>query len=130
MKNNEARIKKIKSFTDLVVWQEAHKLVVDIYKITLDFPKTEIFGLTSQIRRASLSVSSNIAEGFSRSTYKEKVQFYHISQGSLTEVQNQLLLARDVGYLENKDFSRIAEDTISVHKLLTGIIKKSQEKMT
>jgi len=82
--NNESRImeKKIKSFTDLNAWREAHKLALIVYKITKDFPKEEMFGLTSQMRRAVVSITSNIAEGFSRQSYSEKVQFYSIAQGS------------------------------------------------
>ena len=87
MKNNP----KIKSFTDLQVWQEGHKLVLLIYKVTKKFPKEELFGLTNQIKRAGVSITSNIAEGFSRQSYKEKLQFYYMSLGSLTEIQNQLL---------------------------------------
>ena len=82
---------KIKSFTDLNAWKEGHKLVLMIYGITKQFPKEEIFGLTSQIRRCVVSITLNIAEGFSRQSYKEKVRFYSISLGSITELQNQLL---------------------------------------
>ena len=74
---------KIKSFTDLKTWQEGHQIVILVYKITKEFPKEEIFGLVSQMRRAVVSITSNIAEGFGRQTYKEKVQFYYIAQGSL-----------------------------------------------
>lgn len=82
--NQESR--KIKSFTDLTVWKEAHELVLLIYSLTKDFPKEELFGLVTQIRRAVVSITSNIAEGFSRNSYKEKAQFYAMALGSLTEV--------------------------------------------
>mgnify|MGYP001602558683 FL=1 len=117
---------KIKSFTDLNAWKEGHKLVLMIYEITKQFPKQEIFGLTTQIRRAAVSFTSNIAEGFSRNSYKEKLQFYSMALGSLTEVQNQLLIARDIGYLINNQFSKIAEQTITVNKITNGLIKKSK----
>ena len=120
---NEA---KIKSFTDLNAWKEAHSLVLEVYEITKTFPKEEQFGLTNQIRRAVVSVTSNIAEGFSRSSYKEKSQFYSIALGSLTEVQNQLLIAKDLSYITKDKFSNLAEDTITVNKLLNGLIKKSK----
>src|SRR3990167_241538 len=81
---------KIQVFTDLNVWREAHKLVLEIYKLTQKFPEGEKFGLTIQLRRAAISITSNIAEGFSRKTDKEKIQFYRMSLGSLMEVQNQL----------------------------------------
>lgn len=114
---------KIKSFTDLNAWKKAHKLVLMIYKITKEFPKEEIFGLVSQMRRAVVSITSNIAEGFSRQSKKEKIQFYSIAKGSLTEIQNQLLIAKDIGYISKKDFQFIAEQSIEVNKLLNGLIR-------
>ena len=119
-------LSKIKSFTDLNTWKEAHILVLFIYKITKHFPHDEQFGLTNQIRRAVVSITSNIAEGFSRSSYKEKSQFYSIALGSLTEVQNQLLIARDLEYITQEEFNEIADKTITVNKLLNGLIKKSK----
>jgi four helix bundle protein len=86
---------KIKSFTDLNAWKQGHALVLLIYGMTKQFPKEEMFGLTNQIRRAVVSITSNISEGFSRNSSKEKAQFYFTALGSLTEVQNQLLIARD-----------------------------------
>lgn len=117
---------KIKSFTDLIVWQEGHRLVLQVYKVTKNFPKEEQFGLTNQLRRAVVSITSNIAEGFSRNSYKEKVQFYTMALGSVTEVQNQLLIARDIEYFVNKEFQAMAIQTVTVNKLLNGIIKKSK----
>jgi four helix bundle protein len=117
----------IKSFTDLNAWKYGHKLVLNIYKITGVFPKEEVYGLTSQIRRAAVSITSNIAEGFSRQSFKEKVQFYYIAQGSLTELQNQLVISRDLNFISDIEFQKIARDTIVVHKLLSGLIKKSKQ---
>lgn len=117
---------KIRSFTDLRVWQEAHKLALMVYEITRSFPKEEMFGLTSQMRRAVVSISSNIAEGFSRQYYSEKTQFYTTAQGSNTELQNQLLLARDINYLAKKEFSPAAVQSMYVQKILNGLIKKSK----
>lgn len=114
---------KIKSFTDLLAWKEAHKLVILIYKTTDKFPVKETYSLIDQMRRCCVSISSNIAEGFSRQTQKEKLQFYFTAKGSLTELQNQLLVARDVGYLEKEIFNEIAEQTVVVSRLLTGLIK-------
>lgn len=119
--------KQIESFTDLVVWQEAHKLVVSLYKDTELFPKSEIFGLTNQMRRCVISITSNIAEGFGRQSYKEKVQFYSIAKGSNLELQNQLLAARDIGYLKIEVFQKLAEQSVVVGRLLTGLIRKSKE---
>ncbi|MEK7508228.1 MAG: four helix bundle protein [Patescibacteria group bacterium] len=116
----------IRSFTDLDAWKEGHKLVLMIYKVTKDFPKEEMFGLVSQVRRCAVSITSNIAEGFSRWSYKEKAQFYSIALGSVTELQSQLLIARDVGYVSNEKFNEIAERTIKVHKIINGLIKSSK----
>src|SRR3989338_8034546 len=117
--------KKIESFTDLIAWREGHKLVLEIYKSTKAWPKEELFGLISQIRRAVVSITSNLAEGFSRSTLKDKANFYTMALGSLTETQNQLLIARDLGYLENKLFHPLAQRTVVISKLTNGLIKKS-----
>ncbi len=117
---------KIKTFTDLHTWQEAHKLVVLVYKITKRFPKDEIFGLISQMRRAVISVTSNIAEGFGRQGYKEKIQFYYLAQGSLTELKNQILAARDIGYLDTEDFTVLMSHADIALRLLQGLITKSK----
>ncbi|MDO9399071.1 MAG: four helix bundle protein [bacterium] len=121
---------KIKSFTDLNAWKEGHKLVIEIYQITKDFPKEELFGLTNQIKRAVVSITSNIAEGFSRQSFKEKAQFYSISRGSVTEIQNQLLIAKDIKYLTVDKFNKVAEQTVVVHKLINGLIKYSKNQNT
>ncbi len=117
---------KLKPFTDLDAWKEGHKLVIMVYQTSKGFPKDETFGLTSQMRRASVSITSNIAEGFSRQSYREKLQFYSIAQGSITELQNQLLVARDVGYLGTGQFDSLAKQAIKVHKITGGLIKKSK----
>ena len=117
---------KIRDFTDLTSWKEAHKLVLEIYRITKTFPKTEIFGLTSQMQRAVVSITSNIAEGFGRQSYKEKVNYYYMAQGSLTELKNQLFIAKDISYINKKDFDIIYEQTEIAHRLLQGLITKSK----
>ena len=99
---------KITSFTDLAVWREGHKLVLAVYKLTRNFPEFEKFGLANQIQRAVISITSNIAEGFARHSNRENIQFYYMSLGSLTEVQNQLLIARDLGFINKKLFSEVA----------------------
>jgi four helix bundle protein len=118
--------KPIRDFTDILAWQEGHKLVLDIYRLTKKFPKEEIFGLVSQMRRAAVSVTSNIAEGFGRQGYKEKIQFFYVAQGSLIELKNQLLIARDIGYISIVDFTKISEQADQTHKLLQGLITKSK----
>ena len=117
---------KIKSFTDLIVWKEGHKLAVLIYQTTRKFPREEMYSLSDQMRRASVSITSNIAEGFGRQGYKEKIQFYYIAHGSLTELENQLFIAKDVGYINESDFGKIMSQADNVHALLLGFIKKSK----
>jgi len=117
---------KIKSFTDLKAWQEGHQLVLMIYKITEDFPKKENFNLALQMCRCAVSITSNIAEGFSRKSQKEKVRFYYVALGSITELQNQLIIARDLGYLKKEKFNQLIEQTTHVQKLINGLIKSSK----
>ena len=116
----------IKEFTDLNAWQEAHKLVILIYQITKQFPREELYSLVDQMRRAVISITSNIAEGFGRQGYKEKVQFYYLAQGSLTELKNQILAAKDIGYLSVEDFDKLTYQANISHQLLQGLITKSK----
>ena len=117
---------QVKNFFDLKVWQEGHKLAVLVYKITKNFPKEEMYSLTGQMRRSAISVTSNVAEGFGRRTYKDKVQFFYLAQGSLVELKNQLILSKDVGYLNNDDFSELMRLSDLTHRLLQGLITKSK----
>ncbi|MFH0891088.1 MAG: four helix bundle protein [Candidatus Liptonbacteria bacterium] len=120
--------KKISNFTDLRTWEESHKLVLMIYAATKDFPKDELFGLTSQMRRAATSIVSNIAEGFSRQYYSEKIQFYCMAQGSNTEIQSQLLIARDLKYLNGESFDKIWAQSEKAYQLIRGLIGSSKRK--
>jgi four helix bundle protein len=115
--------KKIKNFTDLLTWQESHKLALGIYQATETFPLDERFGLISQIRRSAVSISSNIAEGFGRRTMNDKKHFYDMAIGSLFEVQNQLLLSRDLRFVSDIQFQSLWELSISSNRLLNGLIK-------
>ena len=115
--------KKITSFTQLNAWKKAHELAVEVYKMTKEFPKSEQYGLTSQLQRSASSVGANISEGFSRSTAADKKHFYTMSHGSLSETQNFLLLARDVAYIKDEFFKKIADLTVEVSKLINGLIK-------
>lgn len=119
---------KIKSFTGLNAWQEGHRLVLMTYRLTKNFPKDELFCLTNQVRRCVVSTTSNIAEGFNRHSLKEKIQFYSISIGSVSELQNQLLIARDLKYIERDVFDKVADQTIIVHELINGLIKSLKSK--
>jgi len=125
--SDEVRAKiKITSFTDIKAWQEGHKLVLKIYEITNQFPARETYSLVDQMRRAASSITSNIAEGFGRQSFRDRVKFYYIAQGSLTELKNQILIAKDIGYIKEGDFEGIAAQANTVHKLLHGFILKSK----
>ncbi len=117
---------KIESFTGLNVWQEGHRLVIAIYRTTEAFPKAETYSLVDQMRRAAASVTANVAEGWGRQTYKERLQYCYLAQGSLTELKNFLLIARDVAYLEQKDFGDLAQQANLTHKLLQGFLQKTK----
>lgn len=115
--------KPIKSFQDLKVWQESRKLFFTVYKITKKFPKEEVFSSVSQMKRASMSVSSNIAEGFGRSSVSDKLHFYVMARGSLTELQNQMILTSDVDLVSKPDLKIALAQSEITHKLLVGLIK-------
>jgi four helix bundle protein len=117
---------KIRHFTDLIVWQEAHKLVLIIYKITENFPQKEIFGITNQVRRAITSVTANISEGFSRFSYKDRIRFYLLSRGSLSEVENFILISKDVGYIGEEEFNNIWGQSEKVATIINGLIKSTK----
>jgi four helix bundle protein len=116
----------INSFRDLQTWQAAHRLVTRVYKITDTFPNKDAFGLTSQMQRCSLSVSSNIAEGFGRHSINDKLHFYVMARGSLTELQNQLIVAYDVGRLTKSQFDVLSDLAITTHKLLHGLMRSTR----
>lgn len=117
---------KIKSFTDLNAWKYGHQLVLSAYKVIDKFPRNENYALADQMRRCAVSITSNIAEGFSRQSKKEKRQFYFTAIGSLVELQNQLLIARDLGYFDKLNFQALASQSVVVHKLLRGLVKSTK----
>jgi len=114
-------MEKVKSHKDLKVWQESMTLVVAVYKATEDFPKHEIYGLTSQIRRAAVSIPSNIAEGAGRRGNKEFIRFLYIALGSLSEVETQLEIAFRLNYLES--IEDINKSIYFIRKMLANLIK-------
>jgi four helix bundle protein len=109
---------KIKEFTDLIVWKESHKAVLSVYRLTEKFPRSEMFGLTSQMRRSAVSITSNIAEGFGRQTIKDKINFFYVAHGSLTELKNQIFISRDVGYITIKQSEELLDKLATSHALL------------
>jgi len=110
----------MKDFRKLTVWQKAHELTLAVYKATRGFPKEELYGLTSQVRRSSVSVPSNIAEGCGRSGDAELARFLDISMGSASEVEYQLLLAHDLGFLHNRVYEPLAEAVVEVKRMLVA----------
>jgi len=112
--------KSTKSFTELVVWQKAHLFVLTVYKLTKEFPKEEVYGLTSQFRRAAISIAANIAESYKKWSDKEKSRYLNISHSSLEECRYYLILSNDLEYCDVKDAANILEE---VSKLLYSYSK-------
>lgn len=119
---------ELKSFKDLKVWQASRQLFIAIFKITHKFPKEEIFSSVSQMRRSAMSVSSNIAEGFGRSTVPDKLHFYVMARGSLTELQNQIILTHDVDLIESGETKKVLDQAEITHKLIVGLIKATERR--
>ena len=117
----------VNNFYDLRVWQDAHKLVLEIYKITKDFPKEEKYGIIDQLRRASSSITANIAEGFGRYHFKEKTRFYYQARGSLVEVQNFLILSRDLDYFQKEKVEKMFLVCGSIIKQLNSLVKSTNK---
>jgi len=114
-----------KSFQDLVVWQKAHQWVLSIYRYTEGFPKTEIYGLTSQLRRAAISVPANIAEGFKKRTKPDKNRFMNIAQGSLEECRYYLILTKELGYGDNLQLMSKLEEVSKLLEVYSSSIRNS-----
>lgn len=119
--------KVIKDFYNLDSWQKAHELVLKVYLKTKYFPKEELYGITSQIRRAAFSISANIAEGFNRYHYNDKVRFYHNARGSVSEVQNFLFLSKELLFLNELDFKELFDLCEQVNKLINGLIRSIEK---
>ena len=109
-----------KTFSELIVWQKAHQLTLNIYKMTEDFPKKEIYGLSSQMRRAAVSIPANIAEGYRKRGKQDKARFFNISQGSLEELKHYLILSKDLSYIKENNLEEL---TTEVGKLLNAYMK-------
>jgi four helix bundle protein len=116
--------KKVERFEDLFVWQKAHQLVLSVYKVTKEFPKDELYGLVSQIRRSAVSVPANIAEGYRKRTKAEKQRYLTIAHASLEETRYHLILSKDLGYHDTTTIQDLAEE---VSKLLTLYYRKIED---
>ena len=110
----------MRNHKNLKVWEKTVSLAEEIYKITKEFPKEELYGITFQVRRASVSIAANIAEGTARSSNKEFIQFLYIALGSLSELETELIISKRVGYLMNET---IFEQIVEIRKLLLGLIR-------
>jgi four helix bundle protein len=115
-------------FTNLKVWQRGHGLVLDVYRATKSFPVDERYGLTSQLRRAALSVPTNIAEGSKRESRQEYARFLNIAEGSLAEAEYLVMVARDLGYLQTDATTKLLEEVSETAKMLHGLRSKVEEK--
>lgn len=120
---------KIQNFTDLHAWQEAKILAVMVYKETRSFPPEEQFGLTSQTRRAAISVSANIAEGFARRTSKDKRGFYQTALASLSELESHFLIAYDLAFLKKESLQVLREQMSRAGKLLNGLLRSASDRI-
>ncbi len=112
----------VQSYRDLVAWNKAMELVTEIYRVTHKFPKEELFGLTSQLRRAAVSIPSNIAEGKGRLSKGEFRQFLGNARGSLAEVETQILIAQNLSYLDESETNRLLTKVEEVGKILNGLL--------
>jgi four helix bundle protein len=117
----------MKTYRDLMVWQKSMAMVTEIYKVTQSFPRREDYGITSQIRRCAVSIPSNIAEGYGRHSRNEYIRFLQIALGSLFELQTQLEIAANLGYLKKEEFDVLYENTREVERMLSVLIKRLTE---
>ena len=124
----EGSSEMLKNYKELTVWQKAYYLCLDIYKITKSFPMEEKYGLTSQVRRAAVSVPSNIAEGYGRKSTKEYLQLLYVAYGSICELETQILLSGDLKYIETGDLERLQQETGDVERMLKALIKSLENK--
>ena len=118
----------LKTYRDLKVWQKSYELCLKIYRITGKFPKEEKYGLTSQLRRSAVSVPSNIAEGYGRKTTADYIRMLYIAYGSICEVETQILLAGDFGFIEKGESKIIKSNIVEVERMLKALIKSLENK--
>ncbi len=113
----------IQTYKDIIAWQKSHELVLFVYQLTEKFPKSELFGLVSQMRRCAVSIPSNLAEGFKRKHLNDSLHFYNISQGSLEELRYQLLLSKDLKYIKDEEYQKAETLADEAAKLIYSWIK-------
>jgi len=120
---------KVRSYQDLSVWQKAMDLVVTIYKATSAFPKTETYGLANQLRRAAISVASNIAEGSAKRSTREFIRFINIASGSVAEMQTQTILSQRLDYFDAVTYARVIQSVDEIGRMLHGLQESLREKL-
>jgi four helix bundle protein len=125
---NRILMQKISSYQQLEIWQKSMILVTTIYQITSTFPKAEIFGLTIQMRRAAVSIPSNIAEGWGRKLTKEFIQYLRIARGSLLELETHLIISQNLGYIENQISNKLLLSTLEINKMINSMISSLEKK--
>src|SRR5215470_9348999 len=114
----------MRNYRDLQVWSKAHSLTLDLYRVSRGFPKEEVFGVTGQLRRASVSIGANLAEGCGRRTSAELARFVRIAMGSASELDYHLLLCHDLGFIDAKNFQRAEKDLAEVRKMMTSFLSR------
>ena len=117
----------LKNYKELKVWQKAYQLCIEVYRVTKTFPKEEVYGLTSQIRRAAVSAPSNIAEGYGRRTAGEYIQALYVAYGSNCELETQILLSGDLGFVSGENSDRLKKDLGDVERLLKALIRSLEK---
>jgi four helix bundle protein len=119
---------KIKTYRDLMVWQKSINIVTEIYRVAKHFPKQETFGLVLQIRKSSISIPSNIAEGYARYSNREFTRFLGIAIGPLSEMQTQLMISLNLAYISENDYKTLTEDSREIERMLSSLIRKLKAK--
>jgi four helix bundle protein len=119
----------MRNYRELEVWQKSHKLTLDLYKLSRAFPKEELYGVTSQLRRAAVSIGANLAEGCGRRTGAELARFVRIAMGSASELDYHLLLCRDFEFITAAEYERQSRELVRVRKMLTGLLASIEEQL-
>lgn len=114
----------MKDFHKLKVWEKAHHLTLQIYRSTQNFPKEELYGLTSQMRRSSASIPTNVAEGCGRNSNAERIQFFNVATGSASELEYQIILAHDLHYLDDQSYFELLSELVEVRRMLYALVQR------
>ncbi len=119
---------RLESYKDLIVWQKSVELVINIYRLTRSFPKEEMYGITSQMRRCAVAIPSNIAEGYHRNHIKEYIQFLYIAKSSASELETQLIIVKKLDFAAQNEVTQIEDKLLEILKMLSTLVSKLKEK--